>query len=557
MPPRIDCIVVGYNDSSFDALLQRNEPMRERSGGYRHLLVSSVPYRGRRVRYGDLLNSVRREALGTADTLHVAKMPNLGVCYLVSFLRRRGLRAEHVNFFNEERGRFRDMLAEGAASVAITTTFYFDAEPIREVVDFVRRYSPSTKVIVGGPHIFNVCTDNPPDEQDRLFTDMGADVFVFDSQGELTLGRICMALRQAAPELATIPNVIERAADGRFRRGGREAENNDMDSNAVDWTLFDPSFLGPTVQTRTARSCAYKCAFCRYPVMAGSLNLESLPVIEAELDTLRDLGVEYVLFIDDTFNIPLQRFKEICRLMIRKRYPFRWFSYFRCANSDRESFDLMAQSGCAGVFLGIESGDDRILKAMNKVATVEKYRDGIRELNARDIMTYASFIIGHPPETDETARNTLAFIDEARPTFYCLETFFFDPKVPIGARAFEFGLKGRAYAWRHRTMDWRRASELVEEGYRTITGSTVVPLYSFDLWSIAYLLGHGVSRAQITRFLDITARMLIGGMDGRAAPVALDAELLSIFRPAAPAAAPAIAAGPAAIHRSTTLGTPS
>jgi radical SAM PhpK family P-methyltransferase len=527
----IDCVVVGYNDTRFEALLKRNEPFRDRSGGYRHLVVNSVPYRGRRLKYSDLLNEVRREALGPTESLHVAKMPNLGVCYLVSFLRKRGFRAEHINFFNEERDRLQHMLEEGVRSVAITTTFYFESEPIREIVDFVRRHSDSARVIVGGPHIFNVCTDNPPPVQDELFSDMGADLFVFDSQGELTLARLCAELRNATPAFGSIPNVIHRIADGSYQRSTREAENNDLDTNAVDWSLFAQSFLGPTVQTRTARSCAYKCAFCRYPVMAGGLNVTSLAVVERELDLLRDMGIRYLLFIDDTFNIPLQRFKDICRLMIRKRYPFGWFSYFRCANADREAFDLMAESGCIGVFLGIESGDDRILKSMNKVATVAKYRDGIHELNARGIITYASFIVGYPPETDDTARNTIAFIEETRPTFYCLETFFFDPKTPVGARATELGLSGRSYAWRHHTMDWRRASDLVEEGYRSITSSTVVPLYSFDLWSIAYLLGHGICREQIDAFLQIASQMLVHGTASHDSLAQFETDILDVFRP--------------------------
>ena len=88
-------------------------------------------------------------------------------------------------------------------------------------------------------------------------------------------------------------------------------------------------------------------------------------------------NIQNVVFIDDTFNVPLPRFKDICRLMIRKNYRFNWFSYFRCSNSDEEAIDLMARSGCKGVFLGIESGSPHILQAMNKAATIEKYADGI------------------------------------------------------------------------------------------------------------------------------------------------------------------------------------
>jgi len=530
----IDCVVVGYNDTRFSDLLRRTEPSKEVSGGYRHLLACSLSFRGERVKYPELLNATLEAATGAPSRFHVGRMPNLGAITLVSFLRRRGLTAELVNFYNEDREYLRQLLEARPNAVAITTTFYFEAQPIREIVDFVREHSPSTRVIVGGPHVFNICTDHAPRLQDVLFREMGADIYVFDSQGELTLSRICRELRAPSPDLSSIPNVIHTTDGGAtFVRAGREVENNDMEENTIDWSSFSPSFLAPTVQTRTAISCAYKCAFCRYPVMAGALKVTGVETVEREMRYLHSIGVTHLLFIDDTFNIPKQRFKDILRMMIRNRFNFRWFSYFRCANADAECFDLMAESGCAGVFLGIESGDDRVLKAMNKIATADKYRDGIRRLNERGIISYASFIIGHPGETEETARNTLAFIDETRPTFYCLETFFFDPKVPIAARAGEFGLTGRAYAWKHAGMDWRQASDLVAEGYRTITGSTVVPLYSFDLWSVAYLMGQGVPLDRIKSFLAIAAEMLVQGMDDPN-PYYPDHEerLVSLFRPA-------------------------
>jgi p-methyltransferase len=105
-------------------------------------------------------------------------------------------------------------------------------------------------------------------------------------------------------------------------------------------------------------------------------------------------------------------------MMIRKKYPFNWFSYFRCSNSDKEAIELMAESGCKGVFLGIESGSPTILKNMNKSATIEKYAQGIAWLRQHDIMTFGSFITGFPGETDETVNETLDFIRQTKPDYY-------------------------------------------------------------------------------------------------------------------------------------------
>ena len=96
-----------------------------------------------------------------------------------------------------------------------------------------------------------------------------------------------------------------------------------------------------------------------------------------------------------------------------------------------------------------------------------------------------------------------------QPTFYCLESFFYDPKTPIASRAAEYQLQGAGYRWRHAGMDWQRAAELVEHGYRSVQGSTVLPLYSFDLWSFAYLLGTGIEETRLRRFLEAASAMMV------------------------------------------------
>ena len=532
MGAQLDCVVVGYYEEPVDELLSSARDMRDHSGGYRHLLANTVPFRGKRVRYPELLNAGLREATGRTFDYHVGRLPNLGACHLTSFLHKRSFDVALVNFFNQDQEEFRRLLASSPRAVAITTTFYFSSSPIAHLVKFIREHSPSTKIIVGGPHIYHLCSDYPEPIQNLMFAQMGADVYVFDSQGELTLSRICAALREPSQDLSAVPNLIYTRDNVSFHRTPREIENNDMDEGSIDWSFFPADLLRPAVQLRTARSCAYKCAFCRYPILAGDLNLMSLEAVEREFEYLKETGVTHLLFIDDTFNIPKNRFKDLCRMMIRRQFNFKWFSYFRCANADDEVFDLAARSGCTGVFLGIESGDNRMLKEMYKTATVEKYTYGLNKLREHGIFSYASFIIGFPGETEESAENTLRFIDEARPTFYCLESYFHDKKVPIADRAQEFGLTGSSYAWKHNTMDWRRASELVASGYHRITGSIPVPLYCFDLWTIGYLMGQGLSLDYIEGFLRLGAEMLIGGMDAEAPPVqeGFEERLIEVLR---------------------------
>lgn len=510
---RLDVVILGYNDVDIKQVERDHEAVQKFSGGYSNFKTNTINVQGERIPFMTLLN--RSLATGRSDDprFHLCELPSLGASYLKSFLVQRGFTAEVVNFFNHDRDRFAALLAESPAAVAITTTFYVDERPIVELIEFIRRHSSTTKVVVGGPHIYNLCSHNDDITQDHLFRRMGADVYVFDSQGELTLSRVLHALRTSdRPDWQAIPNLIYTDDNKSFQRTGREIENNDMDANIIDWGLFEPGFYTPTVQMRTARSCAFKCAFCRYPVVAGELTLTSIERVEEELSALHDAGVTTVIFIDDTFNVPLPRFKNICRMMIKNQFNFSWFSYFRCSNSDDEAFDLMQRSGCKGVFLGIESGDQTLLTNMNKSAKIERYKHGIARLKERDIMVFASMIIGYPGETADTVKRTMDFIEETAPQFYRAELYYHDTNAPVAERTAEFGIRRAGYSWAHATMDWREAAQWVETMYRTVKSSTILPLYMYDFWAMPYLLGKGIGLDTFSRFTRVAHEMLVSSL---------------------------------------------
>ena len=549
----LDCVIVGYNDVDLGMVLDTMQPMTGVSGALRNMAHNTVRYRGARMAYMTLLNAALEEVTGREHHLHVMQLPNLGAAYLASFLVRRQLSVEIVNLFNQETDRLAALLQRGPRAVAITTTFYVEAEPIRQIVQFIRARRPETIVIVGGPHIFNICNDQDVATQDYYFNMLGADIYIHDAQGENTLFNVLETLRlgetrdlgridnaivhrrvwnepgrersPAAPRLLPMAHDAPTASEGSFIRTPRTPEQNGLDENVIDWSVFPLSYYTPTVQMRTARSCAFQCAFCSYPVMAGPLTLTSLDAVEREMHQLHHDGVRQLVFIDDTFNVPLPRYKNVLRMMIRNRFDFQWVSYFRCSNSDDECFDLMKESGCQGVFLGIESGDQDMLVRMNKHAALDKYAHGIQQLNARDILTFASLIVGFPGETRQSVLNTIAFINRTQPTLFRAEVYYHSTHLPIQKQAAQYGIRGGGYSWRHDSMDWREACELVDEVYRLVRGPIILPEHMFDFWSIPYLLGRGISKRSVIDFVRAAHPLLVEGLTNEELPKGMEARL--------------------------------
>lgn len=527
----LDCIIVGYNDVDLNSLISNVKAMERYSGAYRHMMQNVLSVGDKWISYMDCLNLILEKASGMDLSLHPMKMPNLAAWYLKSFLMQRDFTVEVVNFFNQEKEYLAELLQQNPLAIAVTTTFYVDHHPIQEIVRFVRARNPETKIIIGGPHIFNVCqSQNDITTQDFQLDKIDADIYINDYQGETTLCRVLKELKKGKKQcLIDVPNLIypsnmeDQAALERegqeeddqttYLRTPRELENNDMDKNVMDWRLVPKNVLGKTVLIRTARSCAFKCAFCTYPAVAGPLSLTCLDIVEKEMFLLHELGVKNLVFIDDTFNVPLPRFKSILRMMIKNGFRFNWFSFFRCSHSDDEALDLMKESGCKAVFLGIESGDETILSNMNKHASLEDYHRGIRGLKERGIITFASFVVGFPGETEVTIQNTIDLIERCRPTYYKVELYYHSDRAPVGKERDKYNLRGGGFSWLHATMDWRQACDWIYMMYKQIKGSTVFPLYMFDFWAIPYLYGKGLSLEQIDEFVKRCQPMLLENMD--------------------------------------------
>jgi len=513
MSEQLECVVIGYNETPFEEYEALIRGYGADSEAYRDLRFSFVNINGQNMNYVGLLNHVLKLATANSgelkgeDELKSCDIPNLAAVYLTHYLRMRGYQACYINLFQFEKDVLAEYLESDPLCVAITTTFYLLNLPVNEMVKFIREKNPRTKIVVGGPLIANHLRNYHEDELTVALEDIGADIYVNESQGEHTLTLIIEALKNGG-DLSKVPNIVYRE-NGKLSRTPKQPEINNLDENFINWETFSGEDLGPTVQTRTARSCAFSCSFCNYPARAGKLTLASIETIEKELDSLARLGyIKNLVFIDDTFNVPLPRFKEICRLMIEKNYQFNWFSYFRCSNSDEEAIELLAKSGCTGVFLGIESGSPTILKNMNKAATPEKYVRGMELLHQYGVLTFASLITGFPGETEETFRESVDFIKSTKPDYYRTQLWYCEPGTPVDRQREKYQIEGEGFVWSHATMDSMEAMDHIDQAFLEIKESTWLPQWSFDFWTIPYLLGKGYSLEQFKKLMTLSHRLL-------------------------------------------------
>lgn len=508
MTPTTDCLIIGHNDMDFAGYVDRVGKMGLDSGAYRDLDKNFITIGGRPYHAADVFNILMNTSSHSRSAfppLNIGESFHAAVAYLGTYLSRRGLTFDYVLSFQEEKESLRQKLAGGnILAIAVTTTLYTCAFPIYEIMEFLNRYNRGARIIIGGPFVAGQVRGLEADELEYLFTTIGADFYVDSSQGETALAGIIDALKSGSP-VDRVKNIFYRSA-GCYTATPAAPENNRLAENMVDWNLFAQR-LGAFVNVRTSISCPFACAFCGFPQHAGRYQTAGVEEVERELDTLREIGgVESVQFIDDTFNVPPRRFKEILRRVIKNRYPFKWHAHFRCQYTDREMVELMRESGCEGVFLGIESGDDGILKNMNKATSVEAYLEGIALLREYGIPVFGSFIIGFPGESEETVRRTRQFINDSQLDFYRAQLWYCDPITPIWKERETYAVEGSRFQWRHRQMDCSRACDLIDDLFLSIDRSIWIPQYNFEFNGIFHLLHRGFSMERIKGFLKIFNR---------------------------------------------------
>jgi radical SAM PhpK family P-methyltransferase len=489
---RLECLILGHYDLGFDFHEGMLRAKGTSSGDYRNLRMDFITLDDRKMPYLDVLNHL------TGEKLHWTEMTQVAPVYMTSFLRGEGIAADFSSFFHTRRDELNELMARRPRVVAVTTTLYLTPLIAKEVVRLVREMSPESVVVVGGPLVDNLSFHLEEADFRVILEEIGADVYVRQQQGEQTLAKIVKRLREG-DDLGKVKNCYVKW-QGQFVYTGAEAE---FTLSPINWDNYKGRDLGPTLQTRTALSCPFRCTFCDYPVRAGKWVPQEITDVEKELWQIQNRSdVRSLVFIDDTFNVPADRFKQILRMMIRNQFTFRWYSYLRCNIMDEELCELMANSNCAGVFLGIESGDAGVLKVMKKVATPDQYLRGMKLLRQSGIMTFASLIVGFPGETEQSVANTIALLQEAKPDFFRGEIWYNNSRAPIYKSKDLHGIDGLGYRWRHNTMDWEQGCDMVAKLFREVTDSQWLPMYDFDFWILPYLQGKGLTREQITSFVD-------------------------------------------------------
>lgn len=340
----------------------------------------------------------------------VFRFPPLGLSYIAASLHRAGHEVYLLDctFLDKE-----NALERAFATRAEVVGIYCMVTMVEECVWFAEKLRPHCRLLVtGGPL---------PTCEPESFIDCFD--LVVRGEGEQTMLEALRAYEEGG-DFSTIQGVVYRDR----RQGADPGEiihtplrpfirnlealpfpRRDLFPNE-SYIEYGRRKYGYSITTvMSTRGCPYECEFCSNVVFGGSYRERPAGNVVDEIEEALRWGYDRIAFADDVFTLNRRRVHAICEEIERRGLQFQWECLGRVDAIDYDLAVVMKAAGCAKIFFGIESGDDEMLKLMNKQITVQQAREAVEAAHRAGLSVGAFFILCYPGDTDDTVLETLRF----------------------------------------------------------------------------------------------------------------------------------------------------
>ena len=338
-----------------------------------------------------------------------------GLCILKAVCAREGFNDISLIDLRALKGwdEFEKRVREAKPDVAGITMMSPDYNDAMKCVDIIKKVNGGTKTVVGGMH--------PTVMTDDVALNNKVDYIVV-GEGEIAF-----------------PGLLKKLEKGKGAERIIKGERPDVNSLPfIEREFFDflelpyDFFLPlPFATVLAGRGCSYNCSFCS---PAGKLmhgtgaRRRTVDNVIGELKHLRDTyGIKSLQFWDDCFTEDPDWISEFCARYVKEgfRQPFVCQTRADIICKNPGMMKKLKKAGLIMASIGFESGNDRVLKFMNKETTLKENLRAARICKRLGIKIWAYNMFGVPTETPGEARDTVGMIKKIKP--YRSSAAFFTP----------------------------------------------------------------------------------------------------------------------------------
>ncbi|MDR6943361.1 B12-binding domain-containing radical SAM protein [Mucilaginibacter pocheonensis] len=265
------------------------------------------------------------------------------------------------------------------------------------------------------------------DSTDRFkeYLQEGAD-FVIIGEAEHTLLELVNAIKNGIKDFTIIQGLAYINQGVPVKTFARPVLK-DLDSlplpawDLIDITPYRECWLKHrgyfSLNVGTTRGCPFKCNWCAKPIYGNRYNSRSPEDVIAEIKLLKThFNMEHIWFCDDIFGLKPNWVVQFAKLVEQEDLKFRYKIQSRAdLLLDEDTVKALAASGCDNVWIGAESGSQKILDAMDKGITIQQIVTATRLMKAQGIKPSFFIQFGYPGETKKDITQTIRMINDLLP----------------------------------------------------------------------------------------------------------------------------------------------
>lgn len=171
----------------------------------------------------------------------------------------------------------------------------------------------------------------------------------------------------------------------------------------------------------TQRGCPYTCKWCSTAVYGQSYRRRPANKVAEELLMLKKkYSPDAVWFVDDVFTVSHKWLKEFHQEVIKQDAIIPFECITRAERLNDEVLQLLKEAGCYRIWIGAESGSQKIIDAMDRRVDVNVVKEAIQKTNALDMETGTFIMVGYPGEDLDDIEKTIQYLKDANPTHYTI-----------------------------------------------------------------------------------------------------------------------------------------
>src|ERR1700733_11549781 len=376
--------------------------------------------------------------------------PPLGILYICSHLHKKGLDAQVFDSTFSSRQALWDVLRQGPPSVLGVYANLMTRSNVVEILGVAKQ--AGWRTIVGGPE---------PGAYVQEYLAAGADVVVI-GEGEITLEELVPPLRSHAfDNLHRIEGIAFLSPDGSLVRTKPRQQIKDID--AQPWPARESIDIARYVEVWrqhhgmgsvsliTARGCPYHCRWCSHEVFGKTHRRRKPASVADELEWLINRYQPQMAWMaDDVFTIHHGWLFQYAAELKRRglKLPFECIS--RADRLNLQVVETLAEMGCFRVWIGSESGSQRILDAMERGVTVEQVQTAVALCRSAGIQTGMFLMWGYEGEELQDIEATIEHVKKTDP-----DVFFTTVAYPIKGTPYFSEVAGQV----ENLMPWKVGSD--------------------------------------------------------------------------------------------------